>query len=184
MSKECYVAELKYTDGNRVEMGEAPSYVIVEKANEDLGDGAIYTRFVNLFTGEEYPTFSRSKTIGLYRYDDNPDDMTDDGSSMYGCGLIQESTDMKEGPCYILTGEKMENISRKDIENMIIYSNRYFKDRTRIMNRRGMRDLASRRIIFEDKNDYDKMVGYFNEHDCYDFNILTTKNNNIIRFRR
>ncbi len=161
MSKEFYIAELKYTDGQRVEMGDAPSYVVVEKDKEYLGDGVNLTRFVNLFSGEEYPTFSRSRDTGLYRYGD-PADLTGDGIQ-YGCGLIQESTEMKEGPCYLLTGEKMENISRKDIENMVIYSSRYFKDRIRIMNIRGMNGMAARKTIFNDLKKQDEMVEYFNE---------------------
>ena len=172
MSKEYYIAELKYTDGQRVEMGETPSYVVVKKVNEDLGDGVIYTRFINLFTFEEYPTFSRSRSVGLYRYGER-DDMTGDGS-MYGCSLIQESSDMKDGPCYILTGEKMNNLPIEDIENMVIHSKRYFKDRARLIRRRrGVNDFASWKIIREDTKKYNSLVDYFNSRDCNDFNIKT-----------
>ena len=171
MSRECYVAELKYTDGQRVEIGDAPSYVVVEKVNEDLGDGVIYTRFINLFTFEEYPTFSRSNSVGLYRYGER-DDKTGDGR-MYGCGLIQESSDMKEGPCYILTEERMDNMLTEDIENMVIHSKRYFKDRARLVRRRGVNDFASWKIIREDTKNYNSLVDYFNSRDCNEFNIKT-----------
>lgn len=164
MSKECYVAELKYTDGERVEVGEAPSYVIVRKIKDDYGDGVVNTRFVNLFTGEEYPTFSRSSRIGQYYYDDKGNEV------QVGCKLVQESTEIKEGPCYILTREKMENIPTEDIENMVIYSSRYFKDRVRIIERRGISNIGIRRIIFRDLKSQDAMIEYFNERGFDEFN--------------
>jgi hypothetical protein len=78
----------------------------------------------------------------------------------------------------------MENIPVQDIENMIIYSSRYFKDRTRIMNRRGMRDMWSRRVIFEDSKKREGMIDYFVERGCYDFNRTTNTKGNMLRFRR
>lgn len=174
MNKECYVAELKYTDGERVEIGEAPSYVIVEKIQDDLGDGVKYTRFVNVFSFEEFPAFSRSSRIGQYYYDSNGNE------HQVGCKLVQESTDMEEGPCYILTGEKMENLSNDDLANMVIYSSRFFKDRIRIMRRRNMASLAARRIINNDLDAQDKMVEYFKERGVNDFSS-TSK---VIKFRR
>ena len=177
-NNEYYVAELKYTDGNRVEMGEAPSYVVVQKQEDRFEDDLTYTRFVNIFTNEEYPTFSRSNKYGQYYYD------ADGEEHQVGCKLIQESTTMKEGPCFILTRERMENIPVQDIENMIIYSSRYFKDRARIMNRRGMRDMWSRRVLFEDSKKREEMLDYFVERGCYDFNRTTNTKGNMIRFRR
>ena len=89
-NNEYYVAELKYTDGNRVEMGEAPSYVVVQKQEDRFEDGLTYTRFVNVITNEEYPAFSRSNKYGQYYYD------ADGEEHLVGCKLIQESTTMKE----------------------------------------------------------------------------------------
>ena len=177
-NSEYYVAELKYTDGNKVEMGEAPSYVVVEKQVDRFEDGLTYTRFVNIITNEEYPAFSRSNKYGQYYYD------ADGEEHQVGCKLIQESTIMKKGPCFILTRERMENIPVQDIENMIIYSSRYFKDRARIMNRRGMRDMWSRRVLFEDSKKHEEMLGYFVERGCYDFNGTINTRGNMIRFRR
>ena len=177
-NSEYYVAELKYTDGQRVEIGQAPSYVVVEKQVDRFEDGLTYTRFVNVITNEEYPAFSRSNKYGQYYYDLEGEEY------QVGCKLIQESTTMKKGPCFILTRERMENIPVQDIENMIIYSSRYFKDRARIMNRRGMRDMWSRRVIFEDSKKREGMIDYFVERGCYDFNRTTDTRSNILKFRR
>ena len=73
-NNEYYVAELKYTDGNRVETGEVPSYVVLQKQEERFEDGLTYTRFVNVFTNEEYPAFSRSNKYGQYYYDADGED--------------------------------------------------------------------------------------------------------------
>ena len=177
-NNEYYVAELKYTDGSRVELGDAPSYAIVQKFQEDLGDGHFYTRFVNIFSGEEYPAYSRSNSCGQYYYNDRGEEY------QIGCRLIQESTEMKKGPCYLLTNERMENISKTDIENMVINSNRYFKDRVGILNRRGKKDLATRRIIFEDQRKQEELLDYFAERDCFDIKVRNNTRGKLIYFRR
>ena len=52
------------------------------------------------------------------------------------------------------------------------------------MNRRGMRDMWSRRVIFEDSKKREGMIDYFVERGCYDFNRTTNTKGNMLRFRR
>ena len=52
------------------------------------------------------------------------------------------------------------------------------------MNRRGMRDMWSRRVIFEDSKKHEEMIDYFVERGCYDFNRTTNTRGNILKFRR
>lgn len=134
-TKNLYLAELKRCDKDKgVELMDPLSYVFVFQQNDS---------FYNVFTKEEYPTYGRVP------YSNN----TTTGEA-YGTKVKLLNNVDVSGPCYLLTNIKCEDlfdedsVDLKEIEDYILNSSYFFKDRV---------DIAIKRLI-DFKHPF-KMIG-------------------------
>ena len=122
-----HLAELKYFDmqNNGIELSEPASYVVVY----EIEDG----KFLNaLDPFEELPTFERIPcTTNIYG-----------GQDYYGSKIRVLTDNYSTGPCWLLCDEKFRRslpgmeIPLSEIENYVLDSSLYFKDRLDIAKKR------------------------------------------------
>ena len=136
MEKKYNLAELRCYKKNSsgIEVGPSLSYVFVEK----FGD--IYSHnYENVFKDEIYPLVKKQR-LGendYYYFEDNVSDVF----NKYG----------EVGLCYVLTDVSIKNLPLEDLENIVIYSNYYFKDRADLIEERfSSLDTDFRRVLFDD----------------------------------
>ena len=151
-------ADLRYYDDEHhgIELTDSQSKAILV----DLGFG-----YLNLFNlGEGYPVFDRSKFTNISSAGED-----------YGTKMIPLSENFDTGPCWVLEAVNMRNelkkafVSIEDIENYILESSDFYKDRTEIARRR-IRHLEHPvkmvRIINADKNAMRSMNEFFSAREC------------------
>lgn len=134
-TKNLYLAELKRCDKDRgVELMDPLSYVFVYQQDDS---------FYNIITKEEYPTYKRVP------YSNDTADGEDYGTKVKLLNNIDVT-----GPCYLLTSAKgkelfaKDSVELKEIENYILNSSYFFKDRV---------DIAINRLV--DLKQPFKMIG-------------------------
>lgn len=127
--KNVYVAELKYYDKEHdgVEFGEELSLVVLSSFKK--GNQTIFYNVLN--EGEVLPTFGRSTKYGEY----------DSFGNQYGTKMHHLGGKLESGPCWVLRHDLSgfdykEEISKKEIEDAILESEHYFKDRKMIAEQR------------------------------------------------
>lgn len=160
MNKEnLFLAELKYfdKDHNGIEVTEDLSYVIIERfGNEKEG----YT-FLNVFDRlETFPVFKRNTCYENYS-----------NGICYGSKIESVSSFFETGPCWLIKSSLKdtslpENVSMEDLENIVLISKNYFKDRKSIAARRMKKFdnyFKMLRIIKNDRKHEDYMNYYFEE---------------------
>ena len=127
--KNLYVAELKYYDeeANGVEFGQELSLVLL--SNFKKGKETIYYNVLN--EGEVLPTFGRSTEYGQY----------DSEGNQYGTKMRHLGGKLQTGLCWVLR-HSLENydylpeeLDRNAIEELVLESDYYFKDRKFIAER-------------------------------------------------
>ena len=127
--KDLYLAELKYYDEehNGVEFGEELSLVVLSSFKK--GDETIYYNVLN--EGEVLPTFGRSMEYGQY----------DENGEQYGTMMRHLGGKLQTGPCWVLRHnldnyDLEEPVTREAIEDAVLNSEYYFKDRKEIAERK------------------------------------------------
>jgi len=141
-TSKLYLAELKRCDKDKgVEYMAPLSYIVIYKENQF---------FYNIVTGEEHPTYERVP------YSNQLASGEEYGTKVR---LVSDSTKEQSGLCYLLVGSKpffpqdVANVSLREVEDAILWSDYYFKDRISIAKRRllkGENPLTMLKII---KND-------------------------------
>lgn len=145
-----------YVDGKGVEHCDSVSKGVLV----DFGNG----RFVNPFCiSDNYPIFERS-------YSSN---VTCDGHS-FGTRVHHISNKLITGPCWILSNKDFsevigkDEISLEDLENYILSSDDFYKDRIRIAEKRlfnGKKKHRMMRIISHDEILLAEMENFFAERE-------------------
>ena len=155
MINECFVAELKmYEKGKGVEVSDPLSYDIIFR--DEFGE------YRNVFNRDEsFTTLSRIKHFQNYYYTDMGEEVPF-GTKMKLLGEKEET-----GPCWVLTGTSFQNIKREDLENMIMYSSDYYRDRARIIGKRfdkfHVTNLRERKIMSDDLFSLNRLIEFFKE---------------------
>ena len=161
MIKECFVAELKmYEKGRGVEVSNPMSLDVIYKDEEG--------NYRNVFNPDEsYTTLSRVKHLQNYYYTESGEEIA------FGSKMKLLSEKEETGPCWVLTGTSFQNVKREDLENMIINSSDYFKDRANIIMRRfgrfNLSILKERRQMEEDLFSFNNLVEFFRERGIEEF---------------
>ncbi len=139
-----HLAELRCYEKNSlgVDVSNRLSYVFVEQ----LGDYS-NREYQNIFTNEIYPVLKRSivgNQVNYYFEEDNSKVFSD-----YG----------EVGLCWVLTNVSVCNLPMKDVKNIVLNSDYYFKDRKSLIDELYSDDLSSsiRRNIYDDYRSYEKM---------------------------
>ena len=150
-----YIAGVRYFDKehNGIELGDNLTYVIVAKKGR--GKKAVY---YNVFDNTEtYPVFKRSKYYSNY---------TKNGEA-YGTKMVLRSGKATSGPCWILE-EKLsedkfdEEITINELEELMIESDKYFKDRKNLIYKRVKKNpIKMLKKISQDKLAEEDMNYYF-----------------------
>lgn len=151
-TSDLYLAEVKYADKEKgIEVMEPISYAFVYHKDNS---------FYNVITKEEYPTYERVPY---------PNSTIDYGTKVKLLNDIDNT-----GECYLLTGIKCRELFEKDkvqletIEDYILNSSCYFKDRVDIAIKR-LTDLKQPlkmiRIIRNETNKKDEIDEYFRERE-------------------
>lgn len=145
-----------YVDGKGIELGDALSKGVLV----DFGNG----RYVNPFCiSDIYPIFKR----------DFSSNTTVDGHS-FGTRVCHVSNKLVTGPCWILDNKDFSEvigkseISLEDLENYILTSNEFYKDRIRIAEKRlfkGKKKHKMMRIIAHDEELLAEIERFFVERE-------------------
>ena len=158
ISSKCIkLVDLKYyVDGCGVEHGESLSKGILV----DFGNG----RYVNPFCiYDSYPIFERSHSSNT----------TFDGHS-FGTRVCHVANKLVTGPCWVLDNKDFskeigkDEISLDDLENFILTSNDFYKDRIRIAEKRmykGKKKHKMMRVIAHDEELLAEMERFFIERE-------------------
>ena len=158
ISSKCIkMVELKYyVDGKGIELGDSLSKGILV----DFGNG----RYINPFCiSDGYPIFERA-------YSSN---VTGDGHS-FGTRVHHVANKLTTGPCWILVNKDFtneigkDNISLDDLENYILASKDFYKDRIRIAEKRlfkGKKKHKMMGIISRDEELLAEMERFFVERE-------------------
>ena len=150
-----HLAELKYFDmqNNGIELSEPASYVVVY----EYADG----RFLNALEPlEELPTFERRPwTTNIYS-----------GQEYFGTKIKVLTDEFSTGPCWLLCDEKFrrclpgQEVSLLEVEDYVLDSPLYFKDRLDIAKRRLRsfeQPFKMARIVRSDKQNDGKVEEFF-----------------------
>lgn len=154
-----FLAELKYFDKehNGIEVSEDLSYVIIERfGNEKEG----YT-YLNVFDRlESLPVFKRNTCYENYK-----------NGICYGSKIESVSSFFETGPCWLIKSSLVddsnlpeETISLEELEDVVLKSNNYFKDRKLIAIKRMKRFdniIKMLQVIRNDNKHEDYMNYYF-----------------------
>lgn len=145
-----------YVDGKGIELGDTLSKGVLV----DFGNG----RYVNPFCiSDSYPIFKR----------DFSSNTTVDGHS-FGTRVCHVSNKLVTGPCWILDNKDFSEvigkseISLEDLENYILISNEFYKDRIRIAEKRlfkGKKKRKMMRMIAHDEELLAEMERFFVERE-------------------
>ena len=145
-----------YVDGKGIELGDTLSKGVLV----DFGNG----RYVNPFCiSDIYPIFKR----------DFSSNTTVDGHS-FGTRVCHVSNKLVTGPCWILDNKDFSEvigkseISLEDLENYILISNEFYKDRIRIAEKRlfkGKKKRKMMRMIAHDEELLAEMERFFVERE-------------------
>lgn len=174
MIKECFIAELKmYEKGRGVELSNPLSYDVIYRDSEG--------NYRNLFNDEEsFTTLDRVVGSSNYYYTDRGEEIP------FGTKVRLISEKEETGPCWILTGTSMNNIKRDDLENLIINSDDYYKDRINIIETKYSRvhafSIKERSIIHRDMMKFDKLNAFFEERGIDEFNDFLYSRKNSKKF--
>ncbi len=156
-SKIIKSADLRYyVDGMGIEMSDSLSKVVLV----DFGNG----RYINPFCiSDDYPIFKRSHVSNL----------TEDGHA-FGLKVYHVSNSLVTGPCWVLDNNDFsecigkDEISFEDLENYILSSDDFYKDRFKIAEKRlfsGKRPFRMRKIIKQDEISLATMENFFNSRE-------------------
>lgn len=139
-----YLAELRCYEKNNlsVDVSNRLSYAFVEK----VGDYS-NREYQNIFTDEIYPVLKRTQVgnqINYYFEKHNSKVFSEYGEA---------------GLCWVLTNVSVSNLPIKDVKNIVLYSDHYFKDRKSLMEELYSDDLSTslRRNLYDDYKSYEKM---------------------------
>ena len=174
MIKECFIAELKmYEEGRGVELSEPLSLDVIYRDSEG--------NYRNLFNdSESFTTLKRVPTVSNYYYNDRGEEIP------FGTKVKLVSEKEETGPCWVLTGTSFNNIKRNDLENLIINSEDYYKDRINIIETKYSRvhtfSIKERSIIHRDMMKLDKLNEFFEERGIDEFNDFLYSRKNSRRF--
>ena len=145
-----------YVDGRGIELGDTLSKGVLV----DFGNG----RYVNPFCiSDSYPIFKR----------DFSSNTTVDGHS-FGTRVCHVSNKLVTGPCWILDNKDFSliigksEISLEDLENYILTSNEFYKDRIRIAEKRLFKSKKKHkmmRMIAHDEELLAEMERFFVERE-------------------
>lgn len=142
------LAELKYFDEehNGVEFGKPQSFGILFFVKDN---------YVNLFEpGECYPVFKRSRFYGS----------SDSDGNQFGTKLEIVSGDVVSGPCWVLRDNDFRSVFGRSvvdyetIENYILNSDYFFKDRMEIALKRLKKFKRPIKMMKTIESDMDKTV--------------------------
>ena len=156
-SSRIKIVDLKYyVDGKGIELSDSLSKGVMV----DFGNG----RYINPFCiSDSYPIFERG-------YSSN---VTIDGHA-FGTRVHHVSNKLVTGPCWVLDTKDFskiigkEEISLEDLENFILSSSDFYKDRIRIAEKRlfhGKKKHKMMRIISYDEIELSKMESFFHERE-------------------
>ena len=160
--KNLYIAELRYFDEehNGIEFGQELSLVVLSKFKK--GKETIYYNVLN--EGEVLPTYGRSTVYGQY----------DSNGNQFGTKMDLLGGKAQTGPCWLLR-HTLENYSylpeeldRNAIEELVLESDHYFKDRKAIAERmRKQRNHPFKmiKILRKDAVDEEYMNFFFQERE-------------------
>lgn len=151
------MVDLKYyVDGKGIELSESLSKGVMV----DFGNG----RYVNPFcVSDSYPIFGRSHSSNV----------TTDGHA-FGTRVYHVSNKLVTGPCWVLDTKDFskvvgkEEISLEDLEDYILGSSDFYKDRIRIAEKRlfkGKKKHKMMKIISHDEILMADMERFFNERE-------------------
>lgn len=155
--KDLKLAEMRYYDkkNNGVEVGEAVSYVFLVKVKD------IYVNPFNPL--ERYPIFKRAPYANVTA---NGDD--------YGSKLWLVDGDDCSGPCYILFGDELkkefseDSLSLTDLENCILSSDKFFKDRREIALRKfKSQPFKMYKLLKRDEIKQDSLIHFFESRNVH-----------------
>ncbi len=149
-----HLAEVKYFDvkHNGIELTDPASLVIV------YGSDGHYVNALSPY--EEFPTFKRSRESNDY----------DGMGEYYGTKVIQLTEEASTGACWVLRNrddfsEKLpEQVTVQELEDYVLESPYYFKDRLDIAKarlRRFEKPFKMSRIVNADKEEYAKYCQFF-----------------------
>lgn len=155
-ARDLRLAAIRYFDAeaNGIELTEALGYVILENIRENL--------YVNVFDiADSTPIFERVPYSNT----------TLDGED-YGTKVRSVLYEAETGPCYLLTKIKLSDcfdkdlISRKDLEDYILNSDYYFRNRKEIV----MKNLKKHpfrmlKTLYEDTKSEERFVDFFEQRD-------------------
>ena len=174
MIKECFIAELKmYEEGRGVELSEPLSLDVIYRDSEG--------NYRNLFNdSESFTTLERVKNVSNYYYTESGEEIP------FGTKVKLVSEKDETGPCWLLTGTSICNIKRNDLENLIINSDDYYKDRINIIETKYSRvhafSIKERSIIHRDMMKFDKLNEFFEERGIDEFNDFLYSRKNSRKF--
>lgn len=154
--KDLRLAAIKYysEEANGIELTDPIGYVILEELREDF--------YANPFDVLDFtPVYERLPYANT----------TKDGMD-YGSKLRHVINEEKSGPCYVLTRMKFTDyfdsdlITRKDLEEYILNSSYYFRDRKEI----AMKNLKKHpvkmfKVLYEDAKSEEKFSKFFEKRD-------------------
>ena len=158
ISSKCIkMVDLKYyVDGKGIELTDSLSTGVLV----DFGSG----RYVNPFCiSDSYPVFERG-------YSSN---VTGDGHS-FGTRVHHVANKLTTGPCWILVNKDFskeigkDEISLEDLENYVLASGEFYKDRIRIAEKRlfkGKKKHKMMKIIAHDEELLAEMERFFVERE-------------------
>ena len=148
MRKDYSLAELRYYEKTKkgITVSDTLSYVFIEK--EKYLDENTYK---NVFNDESFPIVRRQQVNGEDYY--------------YYFVKFDGNLRDKNGLCWVLTDVSIKNLPLKDLENIVIYSDYYFKDRKELVDERIANNYTSSIIatVISDANNYEKMTSFLKE---------------------
>lgn len=155
-----YIAGLRYfnKENNGIELGENLSYGIIVK--DEVSD--TYYNVFNLC--EEYPIFRRS-CYSNYTEDDEP----------YGSKIIYHDGLLKDGPCWLIQEKLFSDnlpgvVTLSELEKIVLYSDKYFKDRKEISRKYLRKDpIRLLKVFCKDLQSEEYMDNYFNGREIQKF---------------
>lgn len=152
------LAELKYFDKehNGIELTEPLSYIVLFNNGDD---------YVNLLSPDEsYPVFIRKPHYTNYY---------GDGGETYGTKvkLLTNEEECVTGPCWLLCNNDLKMVlgdvtTLKDVQNYVLRSHYYFKDRLSLVTAkmRRFQDMRKmREILVTDLKKRDALYTFFEE---------------------
>ncbi len=161
-AKDIKIAELKFFDKDHfgIEVSEVQSYGLIAKVG-GITD-SVYLNLLNPF--EEYPIFERLP------YSNCNSDGVEYGAKVISVG----KEELETGPCWVIGKENLfevlgkEDVEKEDIEDFVLKSPFYYKDRMPLVKRKMKKSLPfSKRFsdlyctFYDDTVDKRKMDEFF-----------------------